>query len=517
MYKVLIVDDEKIIRIAIKSMIPWEKEGFCADYSAQDGMEALEMVKLHSPHLIIADIMMPKMNGIEFVKTVRNNGFKGEIILLTNHQDFSYAVEALRNGVSDYIIKTDITPRLLTECITKVRQQLDKSFPANPDSRKISAAEKDLNILLESLNKRESPREILLSASYIFLNVFVKFRFAGDMSDNEIPGQALRNLTLDHIKAFGYFVLQSEADSVLIMIPHQTTNEEKLRKHILNLTKELKHLIRLYMNTQCSFILSKVFHSNRQFLESVAMLPKAAKLILYHGFETLIPETDCQLYQSESIESILFIHNIRQWMDKGDYIGLKKAFKNILLVLKSKKISPGRAISLIENMFKFTILHNTIQLTSAKTDVKNLWQQFHLSRTLEEYIAAYYKLADLICTHSSNISGDSYRKEILEISNYIEQNIHKRITLAMLAQNINMSENYISRLFKSETGMNIIHFINQKKMDRAKYLLETPHIPIQNIAMNLGFDETSYFNKLFHKFYNISPTEYRKIYIKLIE
>lgn len=517
MYKVLIVDDEKIIRIAIKSMIPWEKEGFCADYSAKDGVEALEMVKLHNPHLIIADIMMPKMNGIEFVKTVRDNGFKGEIVLLTNHQNFSYAVEALRNGVSDYIIKTDITPQLLTECIAKIRQRLDQSSPVHADLPKISASEEDLNVLRESLSRRETSHEIFLSASYVFLNVFAKFRFTDNVSDNSIPGQALRNLALEHVKTFGYFVLPSGTNSVLIIIPQKKGEEEKLKERVLSLIKELSRLIRLYMNTQCGFILSKVFHNNTQFLESVAMLPNAEQLILYHGFETLIPETDCQLYKSQTIEPVLFIHTIQQWMNKSDYAGLKKAFENILSVLKTKKINPKRTISLIENMFKFTVLHNTIQLSSVKADVENLWQQIHLSRTLEEYIAAYHKLTDLIRTHALNISGISYRKEILEINNYIEQNIHKKITLSMIAQTINMSENYISRLFKSETGINIIHYINLQKMEHAKHLLEAPHIPIQNIALSLGFDETSYFNKLFHKFYSISPTEYRKIYVKLLK
>ena len=113
-------------------------------------------------------------------------------------------------------------------------------------------------------------------------------------------------------------------------------------------------------------------------------------------------------------------------------------------------------------------------------------------------------------------SHSSCRKEIVLINEFIQKNIHKKITLGMLASSVNMSKNYISRLFKAETGTNIVNYINQLKMDHAKLLLETPGIPICDIASSLGFDETPYFNKLFHKFYGFSPTEYRKLYLDKI-
>ena len=80
MYKVLIADDEKIIRIALKSMISWEDLGFSVEYSAEDGLSALETVRRYSPDLVIIDIMMPVMDGIEFVKEARRDGYSGEII-----------------------------------------------------------------------------------------------------------------------------------------------------------------------------------------------------------------------------------------------------------------------------------------------------------------------------------------------------------------------------------------------------------------------------------------------------
>lgn len=177
MYKVLIADDEKIIRIALKSMISWEDLGFSADYAAEDGLSALQIVKEHCPDLVIIDIMMPGMNGIEFVKQARQDGYTGEIVILSNHQNFNYAVEALRNRVSDYILKTDITPQSLTQCLLKVKKKLDASAPAMeqaPEAVPEADADRDIALLQDALNTGSAAEDIPLSESYAFLNVFRK-------------------------------------------------------------------------------------------------------------------------------------------------------------------------------------------------------------------------------------------------------------------------------------------------------------------------------------------------------
>ena len=156
MYKVLIADDEKIIRIALKSMISWEDLGFSAVYAAEDGLSALQIVKEHCPDLVIIDIMMPGMNGIDFVKQARQDGYTGEIVILSNHQNFNYAVEALRNRVSDYILKTDITPQSLTQCLLKVKKKLDASAPAMeqaPEAAPEADADRDIALLQDALKQ----------------------------------------------------------------------------------------------------------------------------------------------------------------------------------------------------------------------------------------------------------------------------------------------------------------------------------------------------------------------------
>ena len=186
MYKVLIADDEKIIRIALKSMISWEDLGFSVEYSAEDGLSALETVRRYSPDLVIIDIMMPVMDGIEFVKEARRDGYSGEIIILSNHQNFQYAVEALRNRVSDYIMKTDISPSSLTQCLLKIRRRLDAAAQARPAVPDESPAATDLDLLRAALKTPTRMAAEQLSDSYILFNIFTRNSLTGSAAQNSL-------------------------------------------------------------------------------------------------------------------------------------------------------------------------------------------------------------------------------------------------------------------------------------------------------------------------------------------
>ena len=110
MYKALLLDDEKIVRLALKTMVDWNSLGFEISGSYGNAKTALESISGSRPDLIISDIVMPDMDGLSFIEQVRGMGITCPVIILTNHENFTYAVDALRLGVTDYVTKTDISP-----------------------------------------------------------------------------------------------------------------------------------------------------------------------------------------------------------------------------------------------------------------------------------------------------------------------------------------------------------------------------------------------------------------------
>ena len=519
MYKVLIADDEKIIRIALKSMISWEDLGFSTDFAAEDGLSALQIVKKHCPDLVIIDIMMPGMDGIEFVKQARQDGYTGEIIILSNHQNFQYAVEALRNRVSDYILKTDITPQTLTQCLLKAKERLDTSAPEHGERPADTAAEKDTEkdilLLQEALDTQRCSDTVDLTGSYMFLNVFTRNSLTADTAQSSMAANALKNLTAEYLSDYGWPLLDLSEDALLIIIPQQDI------KHLTdnsNFIRGLEKLIHLYLNTECGFILSGLFTDCSHFLQMVSLLPESERLVLYHGFGSVIDESEYLSCINKPIAPLLLIRDLRPDVDQSDFFACRSTLKRVLSQLDARRYHPHQVVLMLNKVFDFLLLYETIRLSSDPQNKDKLRQEFLHCCTSAEYQDCFGRFFDLLDASplTLKISDPSCRREVLLICDYIQKNIDHKITLTMLAQNVNMSENYISRLFKAETGNNIVTYINQLKMNRARILLEDKNLSIRDIALTLGFDEPSYFNKLFFRFFNLSPTAYRKAVSEIV-
>ncbi|MEG1637999.1 MAG: AraC family transcriptional regulator, partial [Erysipelotrichaceae bacterium] len=107
-------------------------------------------------------------------------------------------------------------------------------------------------------------------------------------------------------------------------------------------------------------------------------------------------------------------------------------------------------------------------------------------------------------------SMNRYRKDVMDIIHYLDANYRDKITLTMLSERFKMNESYLSRMFKKQTGENLIYYINEKKMQQALVLLQDPNIKIKEVALSVGIEDQFYFNKVFKKFYQVSPSEFRK-------
>lgn len=119
MYRILLVDDEPLILAGIASMMNWEDYNCTVVGKATNGNQALEKMKEIQPDIVITDIKMPAMNGLEFMEKCREQGYQAEFLLLTNLEEFSLAQKALRLGALDYLVKIEITPEILGESLKK--------------------------------------------------------------------------------------------------------------------------------------------------------------------------------------------------------------------------------------------------------------------------------------------------------------------------------------------------------------------------------------------------------------
>ena len=162
MYKVLIADDDSIICAGLQKLINWEEYGFTADDFALNGVEALKMMETKQYDLIITDIRMPKMDGIEFIKALQQKGYSPQIIILSGYRDFEYAQTALELGVKKYILKP-VNEKKFIEAIIGVRNEIQEKHRHKQTMCKTTVTHLLLDILIlgwRNSNHRSEERRV---------------------------------------------------------------------------------------------------------------------------------------------------------------------------------------------------------------------------------------------------------------------------------------------------------------------------------------------------------------------
>ena len=136
MYSILIIDDEPIVKIALRSILPWEEHGFSICGTASNGLEALPLIGQHHPDVIITDLKMPGMDGLELIRILKEQGYPGEILVLSNYEDFDSVRSALLLGAADYLLKIKIQPDTLLSCLNKTVEKLKDRAPSHWETEK---------------------------------------------------------------------------------------------------------------------------------------------------------------------------------------------------------------------------------------------------------------------------------------------------------------------------------------------------------------------------------------------
>ena len=147
MYRVIIADDDFLVRTYLKQMIPWQDQGFLIIGDAKNGQEAMQLLQQEEADILITDVSMPIMNGIELTRWIKNNSPTTHVLVLSCHDDFVYVKEAMKLGIDDYILKNDLTPETLLEALGKISESLNESSTKSNDN-----LEAEKQILIEKNN-----------------------------------------------------------------------------------------------------------------------------------------------------------------------------------------------------------------------------------------------------------------------------------------------------------------------------------------------------------------------------
>lgn len=408
MIKVMLVDDEMLVRLGIKSLIQWESHGFQFIGDAPDGAKALELMKEGPPDILLTDIAMPNMNGIELIEAVKSVYPDTVIIVLSSHNEYEYVRKAMKLGVEDYLLKTSLKPvellGLLVEVSGKIRKvQSQKAQTGKVAVSKEARREKSERMLSFALSdeKRDSDASSGLSGELLF----------GEAWTTPLPpGTYLLAIRIGQIRAG--VQLQSAVQL-------------------------LKHLIETELEGSLN---EGPIQVGEYELAALIIMHEETKDIRQSKVENLVQASGRLLGISLSAETIgPFV----RWVDVQErYDAASKV-----------------------------LLDRSVMIKTSRDDIKTL-------------------LA------------------------YMKEHYAESLSLRSAADMINMSEAYLSTVFKKETGTGFIDWINMLRIEKAAaYLIETD-MPSYLISERVGYENSNYFGRIFKKIKGVSPQKYRTMHGK---
>ena len=215
-----------------------------------------------------------------------------------------------------------------------------------------------------------------------------------------------------------------------------------------------------------------------------------------------------RLTRHEEVPVQVVCRQLSDLLEAKDYTGAQELFSTFGRGKELRATAPGPAAHAMSSLGLTALLGCSAYL--GEEERRALWEQMIKCRSVDDYEAHFGQVLQQMERFDRKKAALLCKKEMAQIIQYIEENLSQHISLEMISETVHMTENYVSRLFKSESGMNVVGYINMEKMEQARRILSWPESTVRMAAGELGYYESSYFIKLFRKTYGIGPGEYKK-------
>lgn len=535
MKKVMIVDDEILVRVGIKSILNWEEYGYSVVCEAANGRDALEKIDQYRPDLVLTDLMMDKMDGFELISQCKTQYPKIKFIVLSSYNDFDNVRKAMKLGAADYIFKLTAKPDDMLAVLNEVSKSLE-SAPAEKDAdvillKNISAIK---NRLIKTAIQQSYLKESELMEEFTSLNLKTDFNrdyvslyisidnFYARQKNGTLPEIQLLKFSIENI-VHEVINEKREAETYnydrgdLIVLINLGAGESygqlcvELKKDVDTIVEYVKR----YLGVEVSASLSASFCGINQIKAAVNQSLQALSARFLSGGGALYRYNSADAgHGGFSLPDYLKPSQLEELLWGGNFEKIQEYLKRFFGFCRTESAQNSEKIriELLELYHRFRK-----HALKYQVDFDNLRDENSL--TLYEAVTGY----DTICCVEESFSSvlGQYRgqledcaqvksrREISEVKQYVRQNLNGDLSVQSAAKLVNMSESYFSHLFKNETGVSFVNYVNKIRVERAETLLRETDEKINEIALEVGIDNANYFSILFKKVTGKSPNEYR--------
>lgn len=535
LYKVIFAEDEEPLRKAICQVIDWEKLGFQLVCEAGDGQEAYEMIQQEKPDVLLTDIYMPLMDGLELAKKVRKSNRSMKIVILTGYDKFEYAKQALEMSVNYYILKPT-TPAEFSEVLVKIKEELDQEITAkrNIEQYKMKYEESLivlreralLNLITNShrkihgLNQNLQKLGIELDAKSFVVAIAVienKEEIAKVYWENDLYllDFAIYNVCKECLLEYDQeLILIGQEDDFVVIFKENMVCENRFEDYCVEIMNDLRNNIQRIFNMELSVGIGDKYEQIEEITYSYKDALTALEYRPLEGMGKIIVRLDVERKESlmtQKLDDLL--KKLEHFIKTGDMNAVIHQLEYIFSFIKHANITL--------NDFKTALLKMTVTIYSVYNEMVDIDEdqpmEFHdfnevfEKENIEEIKSYYIQLCERLLKKIEDLRDNDQVNLVKRAINFILKNYsNKDLDIQFICENLHISASYFCKLFKIQTKVTIVEFITRIRLEKSKELLKTSPMKVFEISQQVGYEDQHYFSYNFRKQTGMTPTEYRK-------
>lgn len=520
----LIVDDEQEIRTGLRSIIPWEQYAVSVIGTSSNGADALNKIRYYEPDIVITDIQMPGMNGLELVHRAKEEQFHCSFVILSGYDDFQYAKTAIRYGVSDYLLKP-ISIKELTDLIQKLTEKIysrrflhKDQLSALSELRTAKIFLKQYNLIPQLLHREISASELEQSIQDYSLTirnttscaVLIKV-FAARQNDDDSQSLCqvlapLKQLLEQQLQNTGYLLSELPSEGLLLVINLPFTAPDGM-----TLEEMLIELIRSCSPSDSIRIVAAIGSASMSLLDIDLSCQAARQIISWHIYPELGAVLNADLLDIKPPAIIMPGDDIWDAVLKNSPEDISMRFKQYLQMLLSPVTPPPSYIYSMCN-YLIIMIHNQITLYLGDSIQNFTGSTYATLQNLYSVDDIEHWMCEVLCSIASEVQISRATKNdplIEKAISYIHLNLLHNPHTDDVCGYLGLSKSYFSTYFKNKTQITFRDYILNLKINYAQEQLKHPEHSPTEVSLILGYEDYRSFSRAFKARTGFSPSDYQ--------
>ena len=533
-HNILIVDDEQLIRQGLRVRIEYLGIDVDEIFEAENGLMALRLQEEHPIDVVITDIRMPDMDGLELIQEMQKKNNQIKFVVLSGYAEFSYAETAIRLGVKAYLLKP-VSNDDLKAAFDKAYKEMEQTASVRQEvqmkkrmdrEKQVYQQEKALNALFSSQEAGAVTREQLCklcgydekmwaggAESVLYLAIlhinkesFEHQRFRP--VDHELVRFMIRNIFEEIQAPCEKLLVNSLSDTRQMYGIFIGDDKKKLRMEVERIYLRMRSVLEKKMGIYLTIGVSRC----RSQLEGkeTSEARQALKQRIIYGKANIYFYEDIRILGEQEFP-VSQLHLLEQYIEHNEIFKVKNLVQEIFSEELVKKYGSAYLRIMWIRILNL-LLHHYERRGRNAAEIEKMLQNYNLLDRIQSLQEIRQKIIEMVmeCVSTESVADANARSKIQMAIGYIQEHFAENLTVNVLAEHYGMSPNYFSSMFKKEMSRSAVNYITELRINQARELLYHSELSVVDISKKVGYEDSQYFFRVFKKYLGMTPLQYRE-------